>query len=214
MRKASQWLLMSCQIQTPVSLQGSVHRERTCSISSDSIYLDYTASKHYLSPRYFIKWYWRVWWSIFERLHFWSDKLQQASLVKFTFSTYTWSVFERAPIIPICRNLYYSKQTHNGTGVLAFIEIKTTEKKTGKLILSSFFLWPNERKVRVQIRAISTHLFSHYCHGFLCASTSFYRNILASNSAKQEPQIPLLPQAQALFWCIFLLFSVCIKPKN
>lgn len=153
MRKASQWLLLSCQIQTPVSLQDSVHRERTCSISSDSIYLDYTASKHYLCPRYFIKWYWCVWWSIFERLHFWSDKLQQASLVKFTFSMYTWSVFERAPIIPICRNLYYSKQTHNGTGVLAFIEIKTTEKKTGKLILSSFFLWPNEKKVRVQIRA-------------------------------------------------------------
>lgn len=144
---------MSCQIQTPVSLQGSVHRERTCSISSDSIYLDYTASKHYLCPRYFIKWYWCVWWSIFERLHFWSDKLQQASLVKFTFSMYTLSVFERAPITHICRNLYHSKQTHNGTGVLAFIEKKITEKKTGKLILSSFFLWPNEKKVRVQIRA-------------------------------------------------------------
>lgn len=147
MRKASQWLLMSCQIQTPVFLQGSVHRERTCSISSDSIYLDYTVSKHYLCPRYFIKWYWCVWWSTFERLHFWSDKLQQASLVKFTFSTYILSVFERAPNIPICRKLYYSKQTHNGTGVLAFIEMKTTEKKTGKLILSSFFLWPNVKKV-------------------------------------------------------------------
>lgn len=138
---------MSCQMQAPVSLQGPVHRERTCSILSDSIYLDYTASKHYLCPRYLIKWYWCAWWSIFERLHFWSDKLQQASLVKFTFSMYTLSVFERAPTIHICRNLYHSKQTHNGTGVLPFIEMKTTEdRKADSQLILSLTKWEESKR--------------------------------------------------------------------
>lgn len=138
---------MSCQIQTTVSLQGSVHRERTCSISSDSIYLDYTASKHYLCPRYFIKWYWCVWWSIFERLHFWSDKLQQASLVKFTFSMYTLSIFERAPIIHICRNLYHSKQTqwHCGVGIYREEDNWKEDRKADSQLILSLTKWEESK---------------------------------------------------------------------
>lgn len=165
--------------------RGRAHKGRTLSILSDSIYLDYVASKYCLCPRYCVEWYWCVWWSVFERLHFWSDKLQQASLGRLSSNACPLSTREEAPAVCVAETSMIPRRPTAALGVSLRLGEADWKEDRSRSLAKSYFGQMRTRKWDDQTRANLCSSLSYASSGsfLLCMSnlkvSSWFTKVLA-----------------------------------